>query len=907
MERLEALTLSRLARPVVFLEAEPPPGDLPSWHGHIPFAFWLTDVLRPRLFVELGTHGGTSYCAFCQAIKHLEVPTACYAVDTWKGDSQAGFYGEEVFTALAAYHESRYAGFSSLIRSTFAEALPQFADGSVDLLHVDGYHSYESVKADIESWFPKLSRRGVVLLHDINVRDRDFGAWRLWEELSRQYPSFGFLHSHGLGVLAIGSEMPDDIEWLVHSDETDGLTSEIRAFFSRLGAVVSESRERTSLVAEVDRLSGTLRTLHDEVASIAARAATGPLRETELETAIAAKDASIGELEMRLGDQERTIDELRARAGDLETAIERRDARIANLEKSDIESQSAASERRADAGEHQAALALTETRDTALERRRQDLEDKLTQRLEHVKRLEAALQAKDERIGQLEELTERMLSSRGWRLLERYRHLRDRLQSAATSPLRLLARTRRRVLNGGGAPPPTTHQSDAYSIIANSGLFDPVYYGSRYPDVLRHVDPLVDYIETGADNGRDPHPLFDTSFYLERNPDVAQAGLNPLAHFVAWGAAEGRDPHPSFDTSYYLENNPDVAQAGCNPLLHYAQWGAIEGRRGYADVSSGDTSAPASGPANTAGRAGGSSAISLGTRTTPTLDPRLDPYASEPNLRRIQFVRDLPRWAGRHATRSRGLSVIVLNLNKPELIIPFIRKMRPLCDAAAAAGWELEVLVGDTGSTDPKVLSFYDKLPSYARVIRGLEYQFSKSNNEVFFKEARHDTALFVNNDIIDDSAGAAFSLMRQHLNKQDGTGVVGACLWFPNGTTQHLGIDFFRAGPLRGMCYHPNAHEDIGAGELSEWWTTPAVTGACLMIDSSLFEKLSGFDEQYRSECQDVDLCLRAARLGYRTDIVNVGRLVHIENATRPKGHEDWDDRRLFVRRWAAFVEASF
>ena len=83
----------------------------------------------------------------------------------------------------------------------------------------------------------------------------------------------------------------------------------------------------------------------------------------------------------------------------------------------------------------------------------------------------------------------------------------------------------------------------------------------------------------GAFEGRKPHPLFDTAFYLRKHLDVAAANTNPLGHYLKYGAAERRQPHPLFDPDYYLDQYPDVRKARINPLLHYVRHGAAEGRK----------------------------------------------------------------------------------------------------------------------------------------------------------------------------------------------------------------------------------------------------------------------------------------------------------------------------------------
>jgi glycosyltransferase involved in cell wall biosynthesis len=217
-------------------------GVVSAWYGHIPFAHWIVGVAKPRILIELGTDNGVSYSAFCESVLRNRLETRCYAVDTWWGDRQTGHCGEKVYTDLRRFHDDRYGAFSELLRCTFNEALPYFADSSLDLLHIDGLHTYEAVRQDFESWRPKLSESAVVLFHDTNVRERDFGVWQLWQELRTEFPSFEFLHGHGLGLLAVGPLVSSKLRELCSVSDPASVHA-IRQRFSLLG-------ERWSLRAE---------------------------------------------------------------------------------------------------------------------------------------------------------------------------------------------------------------------------------------------------------------------------------------------------------------------------------------------------------------------------------------------------------------------------------------------------------------------------------------------------------------------------------------------------------------------------------------------------------------------------------------------------------------------------------
>ena len=112
---------------------------------------------------------------------------------------------ERHLKSVRAYLTSQYPTQYTL-KTYFSDALGSFEDHSIDLLHIDGFHSYQAVKSDFEGWLPKLSERGIIIFHDINVYERDFGVYIFWHYVKNRYPSFEFKHSHGLGILFVGSD-----------------------------------------------------------------------------------------------------------------------------------------------------------------------------------------------------------------------------------------------------------------------------------------------------------------------------------------------------------------------------------------------------------------------------------------------------------------------------------------------------------------------------------------------------------------------------------------------------------------------------------------------------------------------------------------------------------------------------
>lgn len=287
---------------------------------------------------------------------------------------------------------------------------------------------------------------------------------------------------------------------------------------------------------------------------------------------------------------------------------------------------------------------------------------------------------------------------------------------------------------------------------------------------------------------------------------------------------------------------------------------------------------------------------------------KLEIYTSNSADRVVEVKADKQQKKMAQPNRRAGMTVVVLNLNKPELIVPLVKQLQRQQTVFDENNLVLEIIIGDTGSTDSKTLACLhalQKLPN-SIVVYDLKYQFSRCNNQLAFSHSSCEIILFLNNDIIFADEKSLLEIYKT-TKKRTEVGVFGALLFFPDGLVQHAGVDFFRQPELKGLCYHPLGRSAKTPESFPKYIEAPAATGAFLAIRSTLYEEIGGFDEEYTAECQDIALCLAALRHGFTTLTINLGNTIHLENATRPKNEEHWPDRQRFLRKWRSFIEASF
>ena len=212
---------------------------------------------------------------------------------------------------------------------------------------------------------------------------------------------------------------------------------------------------------------------------------------------------------------------------------------------------------------------------------------------------------------------------------------------------------------------------------------------------------------------------------------------------------------------------------------------------------------------------------------------------------------------------------------------------------------KFEVIVIENNSTEPETFDYYEKAPARypgLRVVKwpGKGFNFSAINN--FGRQsAQGEYLLLLNNDVEILNGDWLTELLRPCAH-EGGAAICGAMLYYPDDTIQHAGV----VTGLGGYAGHSHKYRPRGgSGYLFRAATVQdfsAVTGACLLVKTSVYDEVGGLDEGFAVAFNDVDFCLRVRDAGYRIAWTPYAQLYHYESKSRGGDEKDPVKARRFA-----------
>ena len=214
--------------------------------------------------------------------------------------------------------------------------------------------------------------------------------------------------------------------------------------------------------------------------------------------------------------------------------------------------------------------------------------------------------------------------------------------------------------------------------------------------------------------------------------------------------------------------------------------------------------------------------------------------------------------------------------------------------------WEnYEVIVIENNSEQPETFAYYQEAQRRyegLRVVRypGKGFNFSAINN-FGRKYASGQYLLLLNNDVEITDGDWMGEMVRQCARPRGGA-ICGAMLYYPDDTIQHAGV----ITGLGGYAGHSHKYKQRGgSGYMFRTATVQdlsAVTAACMLVKTSVWDAVGGLDEGFTVAFNDVDFCLRVRDAGYKILWTPYAWLYHHESKSRGSDENDPIKARRFA-----------
>ena len=199
-----------------------------------------------------------------------------------------------------------------------------------------------------------------------------------------------------------------------------------------------------------------------------------------------------------------------------------------------------------------------------------------------------------------------------------------------------------------------------------------------------------------------------------------------------------------------------------------------------------------------------------------------------------------------------------------------------------------EVIIIENNSQEKETWEYYEELKKRDNVkivIWESGFNYSAINN-FGEKSASGEYLLFLNNDVEVINPHWMEEMLGNCQRKE--VGIVGAKLYYPDDTIQHAGI----ITGLGGYAGHSHKyHKRGGSGYMFRLATVQdfsAVTAACLLVRTAVYDELHGLDEEFTVAYNDVDFCLRVRDAGWRIVWTPYAELYHYESKSRGSDEND-------------------